>query len=72
MPVKQNLAVGLSLLFNFVFAVLFIVGFILLSQAVAISFQIYILGFVIFCAVIGLVFNRWFENTGCKRFIALS
>ena len=48
MPVKQSLAVGLSLIFNFVVAVIFITAYPIMMQVTSVSPQAYIIGFAIF------------------------
>ena len=58
MPVKQSLAVGLSLLFNMLVAVIFITGFPILMQISNVSVQAYIFGFAILCAFLCFVFDR--------------
>ncbi|MDO5426335.1 MAG: hypothetical protein Q4F54_00590 [Coriobacteriia bacterium] len=58
MPIKQSLAVGLSLLFNMVIAVIFVTAYPIMMQVTNVSAQTYIIGFAILCAVLCFIFDR--------------
>lgn len=71
MPVKQSLAVGLSLLFNFVVAIIFVAGYLFAAQIVTISAQTYIVGFAIFSIIGCFVFDRLLRGVGVRKFLSL-
>lgn len=71
MPVKQSLAVGLSLIFNMLSAVIFITAYPILMQVSSLSSQAYIIAFAILWAIISFIFDRWLRSSGCKRFMNL-
>ena len=71
MPVKQSLAVGLSLLFNFVIAIIFVAGYLFAAQIITISSQTYILGFAIFALIGCFIFDKLLKGVGVRKFIRL-
>lgn len=71
MPVKQSIAVGLTILFNFVNVIIFVTAFPIMIQVMTISIETYTLAFVVFWAIIVFIFDRWIRTSGCKRFAAL-
>lgn len=71
MPVKQSLAVGISLLFNFAIAIIFVAGYLFAAQVITISAQTYILGFVIVMLIGCFIFDRLLRGVGVRKFISL-
>ncbi len=71
MPVKQSLAVGISLLFNFVIAIIFVAGYLFAAQVITISGQTYIFAFVLICAIGSYIFDRLLRSVGVRKFLIL-
>ena len=71
MPIKQSLAVGLSLIFNMLSAVIFITVYPIMMQVTPVSPQTYIIAFVVLWALVGFIIDRWLRSSGCKRFANL-
>ncbi len=71
MPVKQSLAVGLSLLFNFLFAIIFVAGYLFAAQIITITAQTYIIGFAVFSLIVCFIFDRLLHGIGVRKFISL-
>lgn len=57
-PIKQNLAILFAMLFNILIVVIYIVGFVMLSQNTQIPGHAYIVGFATFCILLSLIFDR--------------
>lgn len=58
MPVKQSMAVGLTILFNFVNTIIFVTAFPIMIQVMTISIETYTLAFVVFWAILVFIFDR--------------